>query len=874
VRQPPTALRAPAAPGPEVDLLRLQRHAGNQAVGRWLSGGAAASPPGGGAPDGRDASPGRIRPLRVAHGPVVQRKASTADAARGRDVEPTGPARRLIVDDEADALERGQLRKSEFLDALKARVCAVAEESLRGTIWSAAGCPYIERWFGHYAKQPSAQIERALLKYAPEAGGATNAGQYVDIVTARVQRGMAEWRRSGEVSGLPPEFAEAGMPGVSLQGLVSAGLGAAGRAIAGAVRGVGRAVSGAVRAMFKRRSGGAQGHLDPRGVQQRLGHGRSLEPGTRARMERVFGSSFGHVRLHTGERAAQLAGELDAHAFTVGRDVAFGSGEYRPGTLIGDALLAHELAHVVQQGGASLSRSAKVDQQTETEALEADADSAAAGVVGLLWGGVTPSALPDAAAPQRRSGLALRRCGGSDKKSAKTPKRPMTADEKRRARFTSKASARREATLKKAADDLREVGKWVSDQASEQGARSESAVVGLDPKQRKRVEAVIATVQAAGAQADPSVLDPVRAKLDVVSKELKDIRTVDDQHLALIRASDAAEASLGALAKASAAVDGYELSKEIDKLIVLIDRMKPQGDLEFDRRALNDEVNGIKNKIRTIKEEAAKFPAAVETVLFVLRSFLLANTPGAKPPSAADIKKFSAAKTDQAELAFRLVFMGNEGLDFFTLYADRLMRQIRVHEKMQEAKKPATRFIPTQGDVEAFFTSLRSKPNDEVKEAYEAYAAAYFYHRGVVTVGDMRVTDVSQLYARKTSITGTRPLVCSGYAQLGAHLLTQAGGSVVTFVNGVRATPQQLANDSLSVGHSIAHVTRRGQNLFVSNDSIDATLAEGLSLLDTGDPNSRLFQARGRTQNESVDALIRVLQRNTPAAPAGRGRRP
>jgi hypothetical protein len=590
-------------------------------------------------------------------------------------------------------------------------------------------------------------------------------------------------------------------------------------------------------------------------------------------MEGVFGSSFGHVRLHTDDRAARLAGELNAHAFTVGRDVAFDSGEYRPGTVIGDALLAHELAHVVQQDGATVSRSARVDQQTSTDALEADADLAAAGALGLLWGGVNPAGAP-VRRPQRRSGLALRRCGGSDKKTAKAPKRPMTADEKRRARFTSKALARREATLKKAADELRAVGKWVSEAESKQGALRESAVVDLDPKQRKRVEAVMATVKAAGAQADPSGLDAVGGKLDIVSKELRDIRSVEERHLALIRASDAAGEALDALAAASGAVDGYELSKDIDELIDAIDGMKPEGKFEFDRRLLESRVNGIKSKIRQIKDEAAKLPLAIETVLFVLRSFVAANTPGAGPPSAADIKKFSAAKTDQADNAFRLVFKSSEGLGFFTEYADLLMRQVKVHEKMQEAKAPASRFIPTQGDAEAFFRSLAPRPNDEVKEAYEAYARAYFYHRVVVTPDDMRVTDVSQLYARKTSITGTRPLVCSGYAQLGAHLLTQAGGRVVTFVNGIRATPEELANNSLSVGHSIAQVARRGQNLFVSNDSIDATLAEGMSLLDTGEPNSRLFQARGRTQNESVDALIRVLQQNTPAATGGRGRRP
>jgi hypothetical protein len=55
--------------------------------------------------------------------------------------------------------------------------------------------------------------------------------------------------------------------------------------------------------------------------------------------------------LHTDERAAESARGLNARAFTLGKDVAFGAGQYAPGTLDGRRLLAHELTHVVQQRG-------------------------------------------------------------------------------------------------------------------------------------------------------------------------------------------------------------------------------------------------------------------------------------------------------------------------------------------------------------------------------------------------------------------------------------------------------------------------------------------------------------------------------------------
>ena len=79
--------------------------------------------------------------------------------------------------------------------------------------------------------------------------------------------------------------------------------------------------------------------------------GRPLDSGTRAFMEERFGRDFGRVRVHSDEAAARSARALDAAAYARGRDVVFGARQYRPETRPGAALLAHELAHVVQQAG-------------------------------------------------------------------------------------------------------------------------------------------------------------------------------------------------------------------------------------------------------------------------------------------------------------------------------------------------------------------------------------------------------------------------------------------------------------------------------------------------------------------------------------------
>lgn len=63
----------------------------------------------------------------------------------------------------------------------------------------------------------------------------------------------------------------------------------------------------------------------------------------------ALGADFSRVRVHQGPSSAALASELSARAFTVGRDIFFGAGEFRPAVASGRRLIAHELAHVVQQ---------------------------------------------------------------------------------------------------------------------------------------------------------------------------------------------------------------------------------------------------------------------------------------------------------------------------------------------------------------------------------------------------------------------------------------------------------------------------------------------------------------------------------------------
>ena len=78
------------------------------------------------------------------------------------------------------------------------------------------------------------------------------------------------------------------------------------------------------------------------------GRGAALPDGVRAPMEAAFGADFSGVRVHAG---SALPGRVASTAFTLGRDIHFAPGAYEPDRPSGQWLLAHELTHVVQQGG-------------------------------------------------------------------------------------------------------------------------------------------------------------------------------------------------------------------------------------------------------------------------------------------------------------------------------------------------------------------------------------------------------------------------------------------------------------------------------------------------------------------------------------------
>ena len=113
--------------------------------------------------------------------------------------------------------------------------------------------------------------------------------------------------------------------------------------------------------------------------------GQTLDPETRLEFESRFGHSFGNVRVHRDVRAAHSARALGAAAYAVGPHIVFGAGHYAPTTVPGAFLLAHELAHTLQQANGPVSvQRRRVPAEPGLTPVKAGAKDLAEHEVGLL----------------------------------------------------------------------------------------------------------------------------------------------------------------------------------------------------------------------------------------------------------------------------------------------------------------------------------------------------------------------------------------------------------------------------------------------------------------------------------------------------------
>jgi hypothetical protein len=349
--------------------------------------------------------------LQLALADAAPPPAASPTAEQDATDETRGTERSLVVADDADP-GHGQMRKSEFLRELRGRTCPAADQILAEAGRSTDDCPYIEAWFGYYDIRSAEQVDRALQRYAQGTAALTTAVDAIERVVARIRVSVATWVRTGEVTGLPegsPSLppASSGTPSATPLALQMK-TGEAAPPSAAELVALPAEHDGNDRPLGVedgRDADATPGQVDPGELQRRLGPGRPLDSSVRMAMGGALNADFSGVRVHDDPQAGSITRSLEARAFAVGGHVAFAPNEYAPGTLRGDALIAHELAHVVQQGAAPVTDGAP--EAARVTGLEADADSAAASAVAALHRG---HAAPRGRGPALRTGLQLSRC--------------------------------------------------------------------------------------------------------------------------------------------------------------------------------------------------------------------------------------------------------------------------------------------------------------------------------------------------------------------------------------------------------------------------------------------------------------------------------
>ncbi len=288
----------------------------------------------------------------------------------------------LIVEDDTADLKPGQMHKTDFLIQARDSACQAANEILASTNTTTDGCPLIARQFEYLVNRSGRQVERAVHLFALASLDVTSATEYIPIITERVRMSVGIWAQTGKITGVPENLAvfnDSENDDIASNENIQ-----------------------------RKKRGDIQSYQQstPEKIQSQLGEGSGLESSVKSRMESSFGEDFSDVRIHNDQTASSLSTQLNAYAFTVGKHIAFSSGEYAPNTIMGQALIAHELAHVIQQRGGSTSAT---NTGIESESLEHEANTSGiqAMMIGL-WSkakGTVANVMP-----RLRTGLKVQSC--------------------------------------------------------------------------------------------------------------------------------------------------------------------------------------------------------------------------------------------------------------------------------------------------------------------------------------------------------------------------------------------------------------------------------------------------------------------------------
>jgi hypothetical protein len=140
-------------------------------------------------------------------------------------------------------------------------------------------------------------------------------------------------------------------------------------------------VSGLIARKAERDGNGVADGADQAIASAASSSGMSLPTPIMRKFESSLGTDLSSVRVHTGAESQSAASAVGAKAYTMGQDIHFGAGQFNPSSGAGEHLLAHEVAHTVQQRGGTPTRQNKLEVSTPQDAAEHEADHAADAMV-------------------------------------------------------------------------------------------------------------------------------------------------------------------------------------------------------------------------------------------------------------------------------------------------------------------------------------------------------------------------------------------------------------------------------------------------------------------------------------------------------------
>jgi Domain of unknown function (DUF4157) len=191
-------------------------------------------------------------------------------------------------------------------------------------------------------------------------------------------------------------------------------------------------ISGLIQRKAERDANGVAEGADSAIATASSSSGQSLPGDIQRKFEASLGTDLSSVRVHTGGESQSAAHAVGAKAYTMGQNIHFGAGHYDPSSSAGEHLLAHEVAHTVQQQGGSSTRQNKLEVSGPQDAAEHEADHAADAMVSGGQASIsraTPNVARDVDQTMQDAGWAGGEYGSNDAKVQVIMGHTVTADE-------------------------------------------------------------------------------------------------------------------------------------------------------------------------------------------------------------------------------------------------------------------------------------------------------------------------------------------------------------------------------------------------------------------------------------------------------------